>query len=537
VSVERIQRRLAGLGALALALGLLAGLTFAAPALAASPPTWTGAETIDTSTGNYMNAVSCAPGTTVCVAIDRLGDDNNAPSNIMTSSNPAGGASTWSAPAALAGTPTVYSVACPSTSLCLALTETGDFLYSLNPQGGESTWMNEGLVDADNEPSAISCPTTTFCVVGDQAGNVVTSTTPTVASSWQTKNIDPNNPAADPATNYIGDLSCPSASLCVAFDGAGNIFTSTSPTVGSSWSGPTDIDNGNAVYSGSCPSTALCVAVDGTNVLTSTTPAVASSWTSAPLPGGFGTVSCPTTTFCVAVGAGSQSSEFSSSPTGGTGAWSASASFAPNSAGDISCPSTTLCVATDATGPDVWVGTPGTATPQTHTLTVGVSGSGHGTVTGSSIDCPGTCSASFTAGKTVVLSATPGSGSKFSSWSGGCSGTSPTCTVTMNAAEDVTANFALQSTTPTGTKITKAKINAKKHKASFSFTAHGATRYVCELVPPTKKHHKKPKVSFGSCKSPKSYSKLGAGKYTFRVKGVNSAGTATQAADKTFKID
>jgi hypothetical protein len=68
---------------------------------------------------------------------------------------------------------------------------------------------------------------------------------------------------------------------------------------------------------------------------------------------------------------------------------------------------------------------------------------GSGTVTSSpsGISCPGTCSASFSSGQQVVLTATPAGGSFFAGWTGGgCSGAG-TCTVTMNAAIAVTATF------------------------------------------------------------------------------------------------
>ena len=78
----------------------------------------------------------------------------------------------------------------------------------------------------------------------------------------------------------------------------------------------------------------------------------------------------------------------------------------------------------------------------THTLTVSRAGSGSGTVTGSGISCPGTCSHSYTAGSKVTLTASPASGSSFSGWSGGgCSGNG-TCTVTMSSDQAVTATFA-----------------------------------------------------------------------------------------------
>lgn len=85
-----------------------------------------------------------------------------------------------------------------------------------------------------------------------------------------------------------------------------------------------------------------------------------------------------------------------------------------------------------------------TPTPQ-RTLTVSLAGTGSGTVIGTGISCPGTCSHSYPNGESVTLTATPASGSTFSGWSGGgCSGTS-TCNVTMNAKQAVTASFAAAS--------------------------------------------------------------------------------------------
>jgi hypothetical protein len=79
----------------------------------------------------------------------------------------------------------------------------------------------------------------------------------------------------------------------------------------------------------------------------------------------------------------------------------------------------------------------------TFTLSVGKAGSGSGTVTSNpiGISCGVTCSAPFTSGASVVLTAIPTSGSVFAGWSGACSGTG-SCAVTMDAAHSVTATFA-----------------------------------------------------------------------------------------------
>jgi hypothetical protein len=81
-----------------------------------------------------------------------------------------------------------------------------------------------------------------------------------------------------------------------------------------------------------------------------------------------------------------------------------------------------------------------------YTLTVQKSGLivlGNGTVTSSpaGISCGSTCSASFVSGTTVTLTATTSLLTVFTGWSGCDSTSGNTCTVNMNAAKSVTANF------------------------------------------------------------------------------------------------
>ncbi len=106
-----------------------------------------------------------------------------------------------------------------------------------------------------------------------------------------------------------------------------------------------------------------------------------------------------------------------------------------------------------------------------HTLTVAKSGTGSGTVTSSpsGISCGGTCSAIYNNGSTVTLTASPASGSTFAGWEGaGCSGTG-TCTVTMNAAEAVTAVFsAIPQPKPQPVRISGVGETHKKFRVSHS---------------------------------------------------------------------
>ncbi len=92
-------------------------------------------------------------------------------------------------------------------------------------------------------------------------------------------------------------------------------------------------------------------------------------------------------------------------------------------------------------------GTPPPPPPGSYNLTINKSGAGVGTVvsTPAGISCGTTCStnsASFTSGTSVTLTASAGSDSTFTGWSGsGCSGTG-NCTVSMTAARTVTASFS-----------------------------------------------------------------------------------------------
>jgi YVTN family beta-propeller protein len=90
------------------------------------------------------------------------------------------------------------------------------------------------------------------------------------------------------------------------------------------------------------------------------------------------------------------------------------------------------------------MGTSASAAVQ-YSLTVTKSGTGAGTITSNpaGIDCGSTCSASFDEGTTVTLMAAAAPGSEFAGWSGDCSssGTSTTCTLTMDAGKNVSASF------------------------------------------------------------------------------------------------
>ena len=170
------------------------------------------------------------------------------------------------------------------------------------------------------------------------------------------------------------------------------------------------------------------------------------------------------------------------------------------------------------------------------TLTVAVSGPG--TVAGSGISCPGICTGTFADGTGVTLSASPASGATFADWSGDCSGAG-TCTLMMGADHAVTATFKNKSPGPPkpkspDTKITKAKFNARKRGATFTFTAvGGSTGFQCALV--SRKQRRSP-LRFKRCRSPKVYTHLRAGTYVFEVRAVAPSGVDPSPAKMSFTI-
>ncbi len=95
------------------------------------------------------------------------------------------------------------------------------------------------------------------------------------------------------------------------------------------------------------------------------------------------------------------------------------------------------------------------ATPDP-SITVTVAGAGSGTVSSnpSGITCGITCSASYSSGTAITLTAAPASGSTFTGWSGACTGTG-SCAVTMSDSVAVTATF--ETSAPSTYTITVTK--------------------------------------------------------------------------------
>jgi hypothetical protein len=113
------------------------------------------------------------------------------------------------------------------------------------------------------------------------------------------------------------------------------------------------------------------------------------------------------------------------------------------------------------------------------TLTTARTGTGGGTVTSSpaGIACGATCAHSYSTGIAVTLTAQPDPGSVFAGWSGACTGTVSSTSVTMTAARSCSATF--DATPPVTLTATRAGTGGGTVTSSPAGIACGATCSHC----------------------------------------------------------
>ena len=266
--------------------------------------------------------------------------------------------------------------------------------------------------------------TASTCVVAMNQSRSVTAAF-TGVSSYP---LDVAKAGSGTVTADVGPVSC--GATCVGNYASGTLVTLTAaPSVGwtfDGWSG------GGCSGTGTCTVTmsqarsvtatfieqtfSLNVTATGNGVVTANA----------------GTISCGNgDTFCADVYGAGTLVTLTATPAAGQSLTSWSGACSGNAA---------TCVVTMDQARAVTATFSGTAS---YPLDVGTSGSGTGTVTSNvgGINCGATCSATYSDGTLVTLTATPSGASAFNGWSGDCSGTSTTCVVTMSQARDVTADF------------------------------------------------------------------------------------------------
>lgn len=343
---RHVSRTSSRIGAINVLLMLVVFAVYASPAYASTPFAWSPPQPIAAPGIVDLTHVACAPSSTLCVASDYFDGD------IAASTDATGDAGGWltanvdgraveSLGASLAD---INGIACPSTTLCVAVDDSGHILSATHPAESAAAWKR--LLPAATEGHAltsITCPSTTLCVVADNDGTVLTSTDPSGGSeAWTATRL-----AAIPET-----VGCETPTLCVAVSITGQIMTSSNPAGGeSAWTSPTEsVDGSHPPLVMSC-AVGLCAFTDGNgDVASATNPTGgASEWTSANvLPGEYiSSISCPSSSLClIALGNGHGAIYYSTTPHGGAGEWT---KYNPPSGettniSSVACASTTLCV-------------------------------------------------------------------------------------------------------------------------------------------------------------------------------------------------
>lgn len=313
----------------------------------AAHPNWKEALPESAGGGDLLSQVSCAS-TALCVTVGDSG-------GIYTSTDPAGGPSTWhrtaSFPALL-----FDDVSCPTVSLCVAFDENGEIVSSSDPAATGAHYVDEGQLPlmSAGVPRGMSCTPSGTCVAVDDAGDAIATTTPTgPASGWTlTPNVEPSG---------FTIVTCGADGFCLAPAMDATVATTRTPAgTPPAWTVSQPIGGLNALSAISCASVALCVATsDGGQVVSSRSPAATSAdWrvTAADPGAAFSSISCPTVRFCAAIGADDRLAT-STTPAGGAGAWKPVALTLtylddngvrePESFTSISCASARACIAGD----------------------------------------------------------------------------------------------------------------------------------------------------------------------------------------------
>jgi hypothetical protein len=339
--------------------------------------TWSAPTLIDSQQGYQdisINRISC-PSATQCVAIDGNG-------NVLTSSNPAGGAGAWTIEHDDLSDANVLS--CPATTLCVATSYPDHIYISTNPSGGPGAWR-ETQVGGVNEVSGLSCPTTSLCAATDGVSEILPTTDPAGGGGWSRTTLPitglsqvtctatelcvaigdngmvavSNDPTGGPSAWNVfqidphADLQniyCESDTECIADDDDGNVITSGAPAAGGgAWTVTNIVPSiGADLYSVAC--TALfCGVIYENSVYVSSTP-LAGGWTpTSTTANGIFDLACTAAPLCVV---GDEFGDIASSadPTAVSPTWTSAHVDGDTGLGGLACPSLSLCVATDVAG-------------------------------------------------------------------------------------------------------------------------------------------------------------------------------------------
>ncbi len=314
--------RTAAIGAIALVLALLAGVTGSA---AAATPTWLTGQIIeptaqtpinglscpsyttclaaasnipvvqdngkpyepaDPDPGQTLNAVSCAPGTDFCMFVDDGGGAFSYTDG------------TFGSAADIDGNIGIQSVSCPSSGFCMAVDDNNKvFKYSSGAWNG-GTQLSTGTHSFNMTRVKVACASNSFCVA------VANTSDGDLYYTWNGVTWSSARGPFDAAGGYPVSLSCTSTSFCLETDEAGyaSVFK------GAGWSAAQRVDHpmgiANPILHSACVGTS-CVAVDTYDNFIQTSNGT--TWTAAVNIGadtgmtgkGINSIACATPTLCV----------------------------------------------------------------------------------------------------------------------------------------------------------------------------------------------------------------------------------------------
>jgi M6 family metalloprotease-like protein len=268
----------------------------------------------------------------------------------------------------------------------------------------------------------------------------------TVSTSSYQLSVSKSGAGSGTVSSSPAGISCGSA--CSASFASGQSVTLTaSPSVGSAFTG----------WSGACSGTASTCTVSMTQARSVGAAFSLNSYTVTPSAGANGSIS-PNTPQTVSHGS---TASFTVTPAAGYAASVTGCGGVLSGSTYTTGPVTGSCSVTAS------------FTQITYQLSVSKSGTGSGTVSSSpsGISCGSACSASFASGQSVTLTASPSAGSTFTGWSGACSGTAATCTVSMTQARSTDAAFNQQ---PAGS------LSTCLDNSSLTWTTGGNAAWFCQ---------------------------------------------------------
>ncbi len=204
---------------------------------------------------NRVNAVSCVPLSSDCVAADSTGKALYSTAVSATVTSPV----TWTTWTGPAGDSASEAIACPTSSLCafadgpIEAGATGGNMYYATSLGGawkEAFSPAYGVV-------AVSCPSSSLCVDGQEGEGYIRYSTKPASSEWTSLTI---------GSGAMNAVDCLSASFCAVADSTGHVHVATTEAKVKEASGwkATAIEGSPALNGIACAATTSCVAIADT---------------------------------------------------------------------------------------------------------------------------------------------------------------------------------------------------------------------------------------------------------------------------------